>query len=286
MGFNEQYNRIFDLVKSDISKVSGDLLGEITLDEPLKSSLKKILSAPSKHIRALTAFLYLKAHNVEVSDSQILLQTAVELIHNASLIHDDIIDESSIRRGEKTLNQEFDNRLAVISGDYLLALALKKISTIGSFAITELFSGVMKTMCLGEINQYFSKYKNISIEDYILKSQYKTAVLFQASIEGAAILSGTLSRKTAADFSINFGTAFQIRDDLINFQTTQSDLKSGIFTAPVIFSTNLSAADAGIEKTRLLLNNYIDKSYDSIKNLNENSYKQALVELLELLKNE
>ena len=94
MAFIEQYSKISGLIQEDIDKVSENVLKEINLLEPLNTSLRKILTSPSKHIRAVAAFLYLKANNQEITPRQIELQSAVELIHNASLIHDDIIDES------------------------------------------------------------------------------------------------------------------------------------------------------------------------------------------------
>ena len=285
MAFIEQYSKISGLIQEDIDKVSENVLKEINLLEPLNTSLRKILTSPSKHIRAVAAFLYLKANNQEITPRQIELQSAVELIHNASLIHDDIIDESDTRRNTPTINSEFDSKLAVISGDYLLAAALKKISRLDSFDLLGIFSTAFTQMCTGEISQYFSKYKKVSLDDYIAKSQQKTASLFQSAIEGAAIVSGNINRKAAADFAINFGIAFQIRDDLINFETTRSDINDGIYTAPVILSENEDFTN-GIEKTRLLLNNYIDKSADIIKNLEKSRYKTALIELLELFRHE
>lgn len=285
MAFIEQYSKISGLIQEDIDKVSENVLKEINLLEPLNTPLRKILTSPSKHIRAVAAFLYLKANNQEITPRQIELQSAVELIHNASLIHDDIIDESDTRRNTPTINSEFDSKLAVISGDYLLAAALKKISRLDSFDLLGIFSTVFAQMCTGEISQYFSKYKKVSLDDYIAKSQQKTASLFQSAIEGAAIVSGNINRKAAADFAINFGIAFQIRDDLINFETTRSDINDGIYTAPVILSDNEDFTN-GIEKTRLLLNNYIDKSADIIKNLENSRYKTALIELLELFRHE
>lgn len=285
MAFIEQYSKISGLIQEDIDKVSENVLKEINLLEPLNTSLRKILTSPSKHIRAAAAFLYLKANNQEITPRQIELQSAVELIHNASLIHDDIIDESDTRRNTPTINSEFDSKLAVISGDYLLAAALKKISRLDSFDLLGIFSTAFTQMCTGEISQYFSKYKKVSLDDYIAKSQQKTASLFQSAIEGAAIVSGNINRKAAADFAINFGIAFQIRDDLINFETTRSDINDGIYTAPVILSENEDFTN-GIEKTRLLLNNYIDKSADIIKNLEKSRYKTALIELLELFRHE
>ena len=285
MGFNEEYNKIFELVKADISKVSEELQNSISIKEPLYTPLNSIISAPSKHIRALSAFLYLRANNINIDLVHIKLQAAVELIHNASLIHDDIIDESSTRRNEKTLNTLFDNKLAVLAGDYLLAAALNKLDDIKNFEVTGLFSEIMKTMCLGEINQYFARYKTVTIEEYIDKSRSKTASLFQAAIEGSAILSGMLSRVEAKEFALNLGIAFQIRDDLINYKTTRTDLQSGIYTAPVILGQTSGGSD-GIEKTLRLLNNYIDKSFDLLDKIENNTFKEALIALLELLRHE
>ena len=285
MGFNEEYNKIFELVKADISKVSEELQNSISIKEPLYTPLNSIISAPSKHIRALSAFLYLRANNINIDLVHIKLQAAVELIHNASLIHDDIIDESSTRRNEKTLNTLFDNKLAVLAGDYLLAAALNKLDEIKNFEVTGLFAEIMKTMCLGEINQYFARYKTVTIEEYIDKSRSKTASLFQAAIEGSAILSGMLSRVAAKEFALNLGIAFQIRDDLINYKTTRTDLQSGIYTAPVILGQTSGGSD-GIEKTLRLLNNYIDKSCTLLDKIENNTFKEALIALLELLRHE
>ncbi len=285
MGFNEEYNKIFELVKADISKVSEELQNSISIKEPLYTPLNSIISAPSKHIRALSAFLYLRANNINIDLVHIKLQAAVELIHNASLIHDDIIDESSTRRNEKTLNTLFDNKLAVLAGDYLLAAALNKLDEIKNFEVTGLFAEIMKTMCLGEINQYFARYKTVTIEEYIDKSRSKTASLFQAAIEGSAILSGMLSRVEVKEFALNLGIAFQIRDDLINYKTTRTDIQTGIYTAPVILGQTSGGSD-GIEKTLRLLNNYIDKSCTLLDKIENNTFKEALIALLELLRHE
>ena len=117
MSFQEKYSEIFGVVTDEIEQVKQELLSGIELEEPLKSKLLEILNAPSKHIRAVVAFLVLKAFDCEITQKQIALQAAIELVHNASLIHDDIIDESQTRRGIETLNTHFENKLAVITGD-------------------------------------------------------------------------------------------------------------------------------------------------------------------------
>jgi geranylgeranyl pyrophosphate synthase len=232
------------------------------------------------------AFLYLRAYGIELTQAQYDVQTAIELIHNATLIHDDVIDNSDTRRGQKTLNSEFDNSLAVISGDFLLSAAMKKLLNLNSCEILSIFARAIEKMCLGEINQYFNRFKTTSIDEYIEKSRNKTATLFMTSLESASKLNEKMDVKKALDFAENFGIAFQIRDDLLNFtekndKPTQNDFASGIYTAPVIFSEDIRI---GVEKTKQLLDNYVIKSVKSLETADKNIYTEALINLTELLK--
>ena len=232
----------------------------------------------------MISFLYLKALDLNIGQKQILFQTAIELVHNASLIHDDVIDNSNIRRNTKTINEEFDNKLAVISGDYILSIALNYIAKLNSPQIIEMFAETLSFMTNGEINQQFSKFKIPTIGDYIKKTEQKTAKLFETAICGSLILAN--SNEKASDFAKNFGIAFQIRDDIINIKTTKTDIKDGIYTAPIIYTGNIENYQNGIEKSHTLLNNYIDNAYQAINHIEENKYKIAIIELLGLLKNE
>lgn len=263
---------------------------DIQPQEPLKSKVFSFLNAPSKHIRPLVAILYLKSIGQEINQNQILYQSAVELVHNASLIHDDVIDESLKRRGNTTLNVDFGNKLAVICGDYLLSVALNKVLKIGDIRLVEMFSDTLNVMSNGEISQQFNKFKIPTLEDYIKKSEQKTAKLFETAVLGGLMISNfkntNLSQQNALEFARSFGIAFQIRDDLINCETTNTDIKDGIYTAPVIFSGGTNITKNGIEKTQSLLNNYINVALDNIANIEDNKYKQALVELLGLMKHE
>ncbi len=284
MSFQEKYSQILNLAKKEIEEIRYNLTADINIQEPLKTKLSNILNAPSKHIRPLISFLYLKALNLNIDQKQILFQTAIELVHNASLIHDDVIDNSDIRRNSKTINNEFDNKLAVISGDYILSIALHKISKLNSPQIIEMFAETLSFMTNGEINQQFSKFKIPTIGDYIKKTEQKTAKLFETAICGSLILAN--SNEKASDFAKNFGIAFQIRDDIINIKTTKTDIKDGIYTAPIIYTGNIENYQNGIEKSHTLLNNYIDNAYQAINHIEENKYKIAIIELLGLLKNE
>ncbi len=284
MSFQEKYSKILNTVKNEIKEVCINLTSDINIQEPLNTKLSSILNAPSKHIRPLISFLYLKALGLNIDKKQIILQTAIELVHNASLIHDDVIDESNIRRNSKTINNEFDNKLAVISGDYILSIALNYIAKLNSTKIVEMFAETLSFMTKGEINQQFSKFQIPTIEDYIKKTEQKTAKLFETAICGSLILAKT--NKNASEFAKNFGIAFQIRDDIINIKTSKTDIKDGIYTAPIIYAGNTENYTNGIEKSQILLNNYIENAYQAIKHIEENKYKIAIIELLGLLKNE
>ena len=282
---DEQYQKICNIVKADIERVNKNLAFNPDLNPELDRAIDGFLNAPSKRIRSLMTILYLRASKIYLLPVHYELMAAIELIHNVSLIHDDVIDESKLRRGIATLNDKFDNQLAVISGDYLLGVALKKLVKIRSLSVIELLADTVKTMCLGEVNQYFNRFKKISIEDYIEKSSQKTGALFEAALKAAFILAEHEIDETALEFASDFGLAFQIRDDLINVKNSDatknaSDLEEGIYNAPLILSDNL---DEGIEKTKDLLNNYVNCAKQCIQDFEESIYKASLIELLELL---
>lgn len=171
MAFNEKYFKILNIVQKYIDKI--DLTSEISIQEPLKTKVVEILNAPSKHIRPLVSFLLLKAIGAEIDENQILYQTVIELVHNASLIHDDVIDESLERRNVQTVNQKFGNQTAVILGDYLLAVSMNKVLQINIPELVNIFCETLKVMSLGEINQNLTKYKIPAINEYIKKSEQK-----------------------------------------------------------------------------------------------------------------
>ena len=287
MAFEESYKAIADKVKYDIDNLNSKLNNLFLDDNIIFQNLQDFLNSPSKRIRSVLAFLYLRTNKLEVSDEQIELQAIVELIHNASLIHDDVIDDDLKRRGQNTLNCDFGSRMAVISGDYLLSVVMKKLTNFNSIELFNIFAKTLENMCSGEIQQYVFLGKIPSIEEYLDKSYLKTGALFEAGITAAMRIAGETKIIRAVEFGRNFGIAFQIRDDLKNVLTSESkDLINGIYNAPVIFSNSPDVNSLGIEKTKDLLNNYLDKAEDCLVDLAENEYKEALFELLELLKND
>ncbi len=289
MNFKEKYNDIKKLVAGEIYKVENSLTDFYCRNDELQNALVEIIKAPSKRIRPLVAILYLKMYGIEITQPQLEIQSAVELIHNATLIHDDVIDKSAKRRNHKTLNEEFDNSLAVVTGDFLLTTAIKKLLNVKSFEVLTLFNVAIKKMAIGEINQYYDKFKLTDFDKYLDRCKHKTAELFMASIVSGAMIAN-IDTNSAKDFAKRFGISFQIRDDLLNVISTDddkpknNDLEDGIYTAPIIFAKDVKNIAYGIEKTKELLDNYINRVKKCLDKAPENEYKQALIELLDLLK--
>lgn len=292
MKFNDKYEEIKKLCENQLSKVEKIMTDSINLRNELYPFVVKFLTSPSKRIRPLISLLYMNAYGYEICEEHLKILSAVELVHNASLIHDDIIDESVLRRGEKTVSYEFGNKLGVICGDYLLSEAISILTKLDSVDVIANFTSTLRQMCIGEVNQHFEKYKIGTIEDYIEKSKNKTAYLFQTAVTSPLIFSRK-SREIiskASDFALNFGIAFQMRDDILNLvsndvsKPVKSDIKEGIYSASVIFAGDAENYFAGVEKARCLLNNYIDKAKVVINDLDSNIYASALNELVELLK--
>ena len=190
MDFNKKYNKISELVKNDLLKLEDELLSSINLAAEIDETLKTFLTNKPKRIRPLVSFLYLRTTNKETNKRKYDDQTAIEIIHNASLIHDDVVDESDIRRGSKTLNKIFNNKTAILTGDYLLSIAHEKLNSLNSPETISMCANTLANMCIGEVNQYFSKFKIPTLEQYLKKTEQKTAKLFQTAVCGAMQLSG------------------------------------------------------------------------------------------------
>jgi geranylgeranyl pyrophosphate synthase len=299
MDFEKTLISVKNVIKNDLNSLEHEIQVLCEGDNPLNDDLRTFLTAPAKRLRPILGFLFLRSVFENIDENQRNIMLAVELIHNATLIHDDIIDNADERRHQKTLNSKFDNNLAVVAGDYLLSVAMEKIIKTDSIKVLRTFTDALKSTCIGEINQYFTKYQVPTIEQYIEKSKEKTARLFEIGILSGILLSDKKSDKKlldmASEFSQNFGIAFQIRNDLTNYIKSGSDLKSGIYTAPVIFAVaenpdilknkieSINETKA-IEKTKNLMDNYFNKAILAIGNIKESKYKTAIIELIESLR--
>ncbi len=299
------YQDIIALVQPDLADLDENLCKILSEKKnELTSKLEKYLFSKSKRIRSVLIFLLARAILDSVDENSKKIAAATELIHNATLIHDDIIDDSDLRRGETTINYEFTNDLAVVAGDFLLSLSLEELISVGNAEVIKIYAASLRSLCEGEINQYFSRNQVISIEEYIEKSERKTAMLFRAGLLSLDALWGTKYAEKISSFATNFGIAFQIRDDLINVLKTDeskpvyNDIKNGIYTAPVIYylqDKNLSPQDVSesviqelrmgdaVLKTKQLIQKHVNLAIASLDFLQDNLYKQRIINLCEYL---
>ena len=178
MSFNEEYKAITSLVNSDLEKLDFQIASYFSKKQDEHNEILPIIneffSHKGKRIRCVLIFLFVKALNKEIDDFCLKIAAATEIIHNATLIHDDIIDGSIMRRGKKTINFDYDSKLAVLCGDYLLAEVLKILADTKDERIRKMYSDSVSRMILGEIKQYFNRFKILSIEQYLEKSKDKT----------------------------------------------------------------------------------------------------------------
>lgn len=303
--FNQKYNKIIEQAEQELNLLNENIYSFFENKKHEKNEIvpiiKEFLNNKGKRIRPVMIFLLAKALNQKIEKLHYDIAIANELIHNATLIHDDIIDCSLIRRNKKTLNFDYDNKLAVLAGDYLLANAIQILNNIENIQIQNIHTQTISHLINGELYQYFNRFKLLPIEEYIEKSKNKTARLFEAGLTAICVENKDLS-KNINNFAINFGIAFQIHNDLANIKNTKKiceDIKNGDYSAPIIFyaqekdiktikNPDKLAKDIkntnAIRKTKELIDNYIDRAIENISFIEDNLYKQALIDLCNLYK--
>lgn len=229
-----------DLIEKELEVAVGSnslLLNEASLH---------LLQAGGKRIRPVFVLLAGKFGNY---NADVMKQVAVplELIHMASLVHDDVIDDSEMRRGQATVKAQWNNSVAMYTGDFILARALEYITVIEDPKIHSILSKTMIEVCRGEIIQIEDKFKlDQTMRDYLRRIKRKTALLISSSCELGAAVSGT-DAETAARlrrFGYFIGMSFQITDDILDFTSSDeelgkpagSDFIQGNITLPVLLA--------------------------------------------------
>ena len=293
------YQEIIECIKPDMELFDKSLSNEVSkYENELTGDLASFLSQGSKRLRIVLIFIVTRALGKHVGEKQLALAKAIELMHNASLLHDDVVDNAQVRRKKKSFNSVYDNTISIIGGDYLLSLALENFMSLNSMKILKMFLNTLKTLCEGEIHQYFFKNNISSIEEYIEKSYKKTSVLYELAVNSSTLIeNGTEELK---DYIKDFGIAFQIKDDYNNIykEDFSTDINEGIYTAPVIYAAEDYPDIADYEKDKIfeivkdkkyenkmkqLLQKYIDKAVSELDILEESEYKTALIELCRFL---
>lgn len=218
-------------------------------DGLLGSALSHIRQRGGKRMRPMLILLTAKNFG-KVSHVTQNAAVGLELLHTASLVHDDVVDESSERRGQASVNATYDNKVAVLVGDYILSTALLRVSLTDNQKIIQLLAELGRTLAAGEILQL----SNIQNQDFSEDVYYqiinnKTAALFEACAKIGAISAGASEEEiiAAAKFGQNIGMIFQIRDDIFDYfdskeigKPTGNDMVEGKLTLPVLYAMNNS----------------------------------------------
>lgn len=210
----------------------------------LTMALQHVLSRKGKLMRPILVLLAAKRYG-KVNDAVLHAAVSLEMLHTASLVHDDVVDESSERRGQLSVNALMDNKAAVLVGDYLLSTSLKHAAIAGSLEVVDIVARLGQTLSDGELQQLSNvKSDEISEEQYFDVIRSKTASLFASCAEVGALLSGATKAQIVRlrDFGTYVGLCFQIRDDVFDYydvevgKPTGNDMKEGKLTLPVIYA--------------------------------------------------
>jgi geranylgeranyl pyrophosphate synthase len=237
-----ELEEIYQLVAEDLARVRHQLESVAEVDyPPLAEMLRHILEG-GKGIRPALTLLSGRFYKYNL-DLLLPMATAVELMHTATLVHDDAIDKSAVRRGRATVNQVWGEERAVLLGDYVFARAGEFAADTGNLRVIKLFSQTLQTISSGEIVQTNDAFKlEQTRQHYLERIAGKTASLFSLATASGAILSEApeSSVKILKDYGFNLGIAFQIVDDILDFVGTEeemgkpigSDLAQGTLTLP------------------------------------------------------
>jgi geranylgeranyl pyrophosphate synthase len=220
------------------------------------AALHHLLGSGGKRIRVVVTLLTGKMLGAD-ADKLATLAAAIESLHTATLVHDDLIDGAMIRRGIPTLNAQWSPAATVLTGDFIFSKAAKLAADTGSVEVMQIFAETLATIVNGEINQLFSSRWVANREDYYRRIYAKTASLFEASTTTAAILSHADANivSIVKEYGYGIGMAFQIIDDILDFtseQTTMgkpvaSDLRQGLITLPVLYYLENHPADLDMQ---------------------------------------
>lgn len=239
-------------IESEMAEFERQFVSALQHNNPILSvALRHLAQRKGKMMRPILVLLSAKRFG-EITPSVYHAALSLELLHTASLVHDDVVDESAMRRGQSSVNAMLDNKAAVLVGDYLLSTSLKHGSLTGNIRVVELISELGQSLSDGELQQLANiDSKEISEEQYFHVIEQKTASLFAACAEVGAMLSGASCDEIAAmrKFGLSLGICFQIRDDVFDYYDAQvgkptgNDMKEGKLTLPVIHAVLSSDSD-------------------------------------------
>lgn len=247
----------------------------------LYAAAEHLFQAGGKRIRPAIVLLVSKATNntKSLKNEHRRLAEITEIIHTASLLHDDVIDDCSTRRGLGTVNNKFSNKVAILAGDFLFAQSSWYLANLNNLEVVKIISKVITDFAEGEVTQGLTNFDTAtSIENYINKSFYKTASLIASSCKAAAILNNTdlTTQNAFYNYGKHIGLAFQIIDDILDITGTSKilgkpaglDLQNGNLTAPLLFALNESQTLNELVEREFSEEKDLEKAIELIKSTN------------------
>ncbi|WP_195265820.1 MULTISPECIES: polyprenyl synthetase family protein [unclassified Clostridium] len=315
-----------DNIWNNYPQIKQELVGVLDLmkknvrckDKRIENSIIELIESGGKLLRPAFVLIGSKFGDNDIEKS-IPTAAVIEMLHMATLVHDDVIDDSKLRRGQETIQSKYGKDYAVYIGDYLFCVCFKILATNNSLQAIKVDSRAMSKICMGEVNQLNSRFSmNLSVKDYLSRISGKTAELFSISLYlGAAECNADDKiSKELGKIGHNLGMAFQIIDDILDYEgndksikkSAANDLKQGIYTIPLIYAyknnkaafndilgkdfytedeisniVNLVKENDGIKMAKELAEKYMKKCFKGIDKLPNNEYKNILKEIAEWL---
>lgn len=256
------FDEIRDLISSDLERLQKIIKQSLSSNSPLLNKIvDKYLETKGKQIRPIIVVLSAKFFGAEVSDGVLCGAASVELLHNASLIHDDVIDETKQRRGHDTINSTWDNHIAVLVGDFFVSNALACAIRTNDFRVISTISELGKELSTGEIDQIdVAKHHSIDEQTYFSIINKKTASLFQSCVKvgGYSVGASDIDIANLSKFVELLGLSFQIKDDIFDYfkddaigKPTGNDMREGKVTLPLIYALSHTESPRHGEMRRL-----------------------------------
>jgi octaprenyl-diphosphate synthase len=275
-----------------------------------------ITSAGGKRIRPLLVLLFSNALGFKGAE-RFELAASVEFIHTATLLHDDVVDESGLRRGRETSNAVFGNAASVLVGDFIYSRAFQMMVSVNQMRVLQVLSDATNIIAEGEVLQLMNMHDaDLQVDDYLKVIRYKTAKLFEASARLGAVLANSSPdvEEACADYGRSLGTAYQLIDDLLDYEGSTAelgknvgdDLREGKPTLPLLIAMERGTDDertlirkaiengeveqlaeviaivrrtGAIDATRESAREQTMRALDSLASLEDSAYKDALIEL-------
>ncbi|WP_284141289.1 MULTISPECIES: heptaprenyl diphosphate synthase component II [unclassified Virgibacillus] len=239
--------KTYSYLNKDLDGIEASLNAVIQAEhQVLREASTRLLNAGGKRIRPVFVLLsgQVGKYNAEIIKT---IAVSLELIHMATLVHDDVIDDAKLRRGKPTIKHEYSNRVAMYTGDYILARALESITTIEMPAIHQTLAKTIVEVCVGEIEQMKDKFDwEQNLRNYLRRIKRKTALLIATSCKLGAIASELQPKEIAALYKYGYyiGMSYQIIDDILDFTSSEkqlgkpagNDLMQGNITLPVLLA--------------------------------------------------